>query len=351
MSSPILDTPLRLVRANPREATVALATLAFSAAAMAGIVSHTPVHDLRIKPVAVATVAPPPPPPENAVEQIDPDEALAINRETPVTAPAGPAAAPFLLGPASVSARISATDCLAQAVYYESGNESDEGQRAVAQVVLNRVRHPAFPASVCGVVYQGSTRSTGCQFTFTCDGSLTRRPAAESWDRARRVAAAALAGSTYAGVGNATHYHANYVLPVWAGTLAKTDVVGAHLFYRWNGGWGQPGAFVQHYSGHELSADILRTSALKAHAAYIAAGTPTAGHPGGAAPVAMARADGLSVTQTPGGRVQLHFTPQARAAVEAAVSSRRSAPEADAGLKVLLDSGAPAADQKPLGAS
>ncbi|WP_398286925.1 cell wall hydrolase [Sphingomonas daechungensis] len=63
---------------------------------------------------------------------------------------------------------------MTSAVYYEAGQESLDGQRAVAQVVLNRVRHPAFPANVCGVVYEGSTRATGCQFTFTCDGSLMR---------------------------------------------------------------------------------------------------------------------------------------------------------------------------------
>ena len=77
-----------------------------------------------------------------------------------------------------------ALECLASAVYYEAGNQDDDGERAVAQVVLNRVRHPAFPASVCGVVYEGSTRPTGCQFTFTCDGSLYRQPDADGWRRA-----------------------------------------------------------------------------------------------------------------------------------------------------------------------
>ena len=350
MTSPIFDTPLRLVRANPREATVAFAALAFSAAAMASVVAHAPAHDPLAKPAPVAVVAPPPPP-ENAVQLIAPDQALAINRESPVTAPAGPAAAPFVLGPASAAARSAATDCLAQAIYYEAGNESDDGQRAVAQVVLNRVRHPAFPASVCGVVYQGSTRPTGCQFTFTCDGSLAHRPGTEAWDRARRVAGEALAGSIFAGVGNATHYHANYVLPVWAATLAKTDVVGAHLFYRWQGGWGQPGAFVQHYSGHEAGAELLRGAALRAHEAYLAAGTPTAGHGGVTGAVATARAEGLPVTQAPGGGVRLHFTPQARAAVEAAVTTKRLEPEMGPKLKALLDAGAPAEDQKPLGTS
>ncbi len=111
-----------------------------------------------------------------------------------------------------------AAECLAQAVWYEAASESEAGQRAVAQVVLNRVAHPSWPSSVCGVVYQGSERSTGCQFTFTCDGSLARRPSGLSWARAQRIAADALAGSVYAPVGHATHYHTLWVNPYWAST-------------------------------------------------------------------------------------------------------------------------------------
>jgi hypothetical protein len=131
-------------------------------------------------------------------------------------------------------------------------------------VVLNRVRHPAFPGSVCGVVYEGSTRPTGCQFTFTCDGSLHRQPDGEGWRRAIEVAAAALSGSVFAPVGWATHYHADYVVPYWASTMAKNTAVGAHLFYRWPGGWGQPSAFTRDYGGHEPSAAALRAAALAA---------------------------------------------------------------------------------------
>jgi hypothetical protein len=135
--------------------------------------------------------------------------------------------------------------------------------------VLNRVRHPAFPGSVCGVVYQGSTRVTGCQFTFTCDGSLGRRPDPAGWARAMAVAEAALSGSVYRPVGWATHYHADYVVPVWAASLDKNAVVGAHLFYHWAGGWGRPRAFDQPYRGAEASADALRSAALAAEAATI----------------------------------------------------------------------------------
>ncbi len=125
------------------------------------------------------------------------------------------------------------------AVYYEAANQDDAGQEAVAQVVLNRVRHPAFPASICGVVFQGSERRTGCQFTFTCDGSLFRRADPQLWGRARRVAESALDGSVFQPVGLATHYHADYVVPYWASSLEKNAQVGAHIFLSLAGRVGQ----------------------------------------------------------------------------------------------------------------
>jgi hypothetical protein len=146
-----------------------------------------------------------------------------------------------------------AQECLAQAVWYEAASESEAGQRAVAQVVLNRVAHSSWPSSVCGVVYQGSERSTGCQFTFTCDGSLARRPSGLSWARAQRVATDALAGSVYAPVGHATHYHTLWVNPYWAKTLDHIGTIGAHRFYRNRGAGGEASAFATSYAGYEPS--------------------------------------------------------------------------------------------------
>ena len=98
----------------------------------------------------------------------------------------------------------------------------DDGQAAVAQVVLNRLRHPLFPKTVCGVVFQGSQKTTGCQFTFTCDGAMLRyTPAAAGWSRARDIARLALNGSVYAPVGHATHYHTDWVVPYWSASLEK----------------------------------------------------------------------------------------------------------------------------------
>ena len=140
------------------------------------------------------------------------------------------------------------------AIYYEAATEPDGGQRAVAQVVLNRVAHPAYPNTVCGVVFQGSERSTGCQFTFTCDGSLARRPAAFWWDRARRVARAALAGAVYAPVGLATNYHTTQVHPWWSDSLVPVATIGAHRFFRLPGVAGERVAFRAAYAGGEPAA-------------------------------------------------------------------------------------------------
>lgn len=144
----------------------------------------------------------------------------------------------------------SALTCLSQAIYYEAANEPLTGKRAVAQVVLNRLKHPAYPNSVCAVVYEGVHRPV-CQFSFTCDGSLLRKPLARQWNESRDVARAALAGSVEPRVGSATHYHADYVLPRWAYTLAKIDKIGAHIFYRFPGRAGEADAFTRRWNGRE----------------------------------------------------------------------------------------------------
>ena len=102
---------------------------------------------------------------------------------------------------------------------------------------------------------------------------MYRQPDSEGWKRAYRIAGEALAGSVYAPVGFATHYHANYVVPYWASTLAKNAIVGAHIFYRWAGGWGQPAAFVKAYAGQEPNARLLRSAALAA--VHVTAGSPS----------------------------------------------------------------------------
>jgi spore germination cell wall hydrolase CwlJ-like protein len=123
-------------------------------------------------------------------------------------------------------------ECLTQAVYFEARGETPAGQAAVAQVVLNRVKSPAFPKSVCGVVFQGAAdRRAGCQFSFACDGSTRRAHEPEAWQRARRIATKAMSGQVTAAIGNATHFHVATVQPDWSG-LIRVAQVGAHIFYR-----------------------------------------------------------------------------------------------------------------------
>ncbi|MGR4864843.1 cell wall hydrolase [Caulobacter sp. LARHSG274] len=189
--------------------------------------------------------------------QPDFEEARLINAYKPTALVTLEVMKPFMIsGPAAE--REKALHCLTQAVYFEAGFEPISGQQAVAQTVLNRVRHPGYPKSICGVVYEGSARGTGCQFSFTCDGSLERAISPAVWDNARIIAKRALAGFVMKDVGSATHYHADYVFPYWAPTLVKLKTVGTHIFYRWTGPSGTAAAFRGRYSAREtVSADIL----------------------------------------------------------------------------------------------
>lgn len=157
-----------------------------------------------------------------------------------LTADYNPAARPYLSGALDQSRQL---DCLSQAVYYEARGETPAGQAAVAQVVLNRVRHPAFPKSICAVVFQGAQAGRGCQFSFACDGSTrrTREPAA--WRRAEKVASRALDGYVMAAVGNSTHFHVTNVSPGWGPRLLRVSQIGMHVFYRFGGRTGAPNAF------------------------------------------------------------------------------------------------------------
>ena len=178
------------------------------------------------------------------------DDAKARNARIPLSSASLSAMSGFTAISAGSAQHANALRCMTQAVYYEAANEPDAGQRAVAQVVLNRVRHPAYPTSVCGVVYQGWDRPV-CQFSFVCDGALRRTPMAGLWQRAERVAKAALAGHVEQSVGTATHYHADYVVPRWAYTLGKVRQIGAHIFYRFPGSAGERRAFSRAWVGVE----------------------------------------------------------------------------------------------------
>jgi len=226
---------------------------------------HSPVHDRE---AAVEQVLPLPAVPdlpatgEDTVilSQLAADDAQARNAAVGF-AEAGPGkATPFSFRGSSAD-RARARDCLALAGMAEAGG-GDGDQRAVMQVILNRVRHPAFAKTVCGVVFEGSQRPTGCQFSFTCDGSLARRYSDAAWRASRARADEMLAGAIDATVGNATHFHANYVYPWWSDKLDKVAQVGPHIFFRWRGFWGTRNALSARYGGGEPDPLRLQETAL-----------------------------------------------------------------------------------------
>ena len=129
--------------------------------------------------------------------------------------------------------------CLAVGIYFEARGENLKGQAAVAQVILNRVRNPTYPNSICGVVYQNDNWRNRCQFSFACDGVRDRISSPKHWNTAKEIAMAVTAGKIFISeVGSSTHYHATYVHPRWAGAMEKMKKIGLHVFYRtYGGGW------------------------------------------------------------------------------------------------------------------
>jgi hypothetical protein len=236
---------------------LALLVMAATAASIGWLIAS---DDRRPQPTAYRLPATPHVPSNPAaITAADPGQLRPVSREDaevqnaaiPIARVPVPAASMLTVPAGNLPNLMRAVQCMTTAIYYEAATEPIDGQRAVAQVVLNRVRHPSFPHTVCGVIYQGSGRRTGCQFSFTCDGSLARTPDPRLWRQARMVAVAALSGAVFPAVGWSTYYHADYVLPYWASTLTKLDVVGRHIFYRLPGGGGAPTAFSARYAGDE----------------------------------------------------------------------------------------------------
>lgn len=235
-----------------------------------------------------------------AVLQITPEQAIERGVQPSALVPA----TPFQFTALDATSRERAQKCLAEAVYYEAGSESGEGQRAVAQVVLNRVRHAAFPHSVCGVVYQGAERTTGCQFTFTCDGSLARVPNRFGWRRAMEVAERALNGEVYSPVGHATHYHAAWMTPYWAPSVAMVGRIGGHIFYSWKGVAGSAAAFTQAYAGVETLKQPVVQSASENEGSAMAV---TDAEPSLQNPALTGKVRGIEALQDPGNADLLNY--------------------------------------------
>jgi spore germination cell wall hydrolase CwlJ-like protein len=213
-------------------------------------------------------------------------------------------------------------DCLSEAVYYEARGESKDGQAAVAQVVLNRVRHPSFPKSVCAVVFQGA-QSHNCQFSFACNGAMHDSKEEAAWRRAQAVAARALGGFVMTEVGNATHFHVAKLGGLWGANLLKVAQVGSHIFYKFSGHAGAPDSF------HATPDLYVPPSELVDHPVYARAGRGAQTADGGAQPT-LILASAVTTAPTP-------------AAVSG--SSTGDAGRSTAGIAVSTDKAAPAADR------
>ena len=250
---------------RPLFGVLAILVLAFAALAVAGGGDRAAHGTQAVQRAPLATTAPVDALPASGEDadvlksELPLDDAIARNAAVEIVEGGPCTAAPFKFTGSSAD-RARARDCLALAAMAEAGY-GDADQRAVMQVVLNRARHPAFANTVCGVVFQGSNRPTGCQFSFTCDGSLARTYPDSQWRLARERAEEALGGRVDKAVGIATHYHADYVYPWWSSQLDKIAVVGRHQFLRWRGFWGSGSALNATYRGGEPDPMALRVTA------------------------------------------------------------------------------------------
>jgi spore germination cell wall hydrolase CwlJ-like protein len=165
-------------------------------------------------------------------------------------------------------------DCLTAAVYYEARGETAAGQAAVAQVVLNRVRHPAFPKTVCGVVYQGVHTGNGCQFSFACSGAIGRPHEQAAWRRSQEVAIHALEGGVMSAVGDATHFHAARAGASFGRGMTRVAQVGLQVFYKFSGYEGSPGRYYAEPRRSPENAEPQQVEA-RANGQYLMASAPT----------------------------------------------------------------------------
>jgi len=122
--------------------------------------------------------------------------------------------------------------CLAEAIYFEARSEPRDGQRAVAEVILNRVESSRFPNSVCRVISQGAHKRHRCQFSYNCDGVPEYIKEPRAYNVAVKLAKEMLAAETRPLTKGATHYHATYVRPAWSRQLTRTARYGSHYFYK-----------------------------------------------------------------------------------------------------------------------
>lgn len=120
-------------------------------------------------------------------------------------------------------------DCLALAMYFEARGEGAKGMQAVGSVVLNRVKHNGFPATVCKVIREGGEKR-GCQFSWWCDGKSDKPTNLTLWKSAQSVASDLLRGKRSDPTRGAIFFHNTSIDPKWP--YKRTVTIGRHVFYR-----------------------------------------------------------------------------------------------------------------------
>jgi spore germination cell wall hydrolase CwlJ-like protein len=202
---------------SDRVLVVALAViLAAGSAAVGAAATNNP----RTEQVAVTAAKP-----------VVPARVVAPVAAQPVSAPAVPktgSAADIAMAQLLAEHR-----CLSEVMYYEARGEGTEGQMAVAEVIFHRLRHGHYGRSICGVVYEGAA-SSGCQFSFACNGALAQKKSPVAWHNTEILAARILAGEVALSdtTGDATSFHAVSVNPDWADDMERTVQIGNHVFYK-----------------------------------------------------------------------------------------------------------------------
>tara|TARA_Y100000296_G_C5125634_1_gene232730 strand:+ start:296 stop:781 length:486 start_codon:yes stop_codon:yes gene_type:complete len=127
--------------------------------------------------------------------------------------------------------------CLTEAVYFEARGENFIGQLAVANVILNRVRHVKFPNTICDVVHEGrywkgNPVRNKCQFSYWCDGKSEKMKDKTALEQAKNIAILSLAGARIDRMENVLYYHASYMRPYWISYVDRVEKIGTHIFYR-----------------------------------------------------------------------------------------------------------------------
>lgn len=160
------------------------------------------------------------------------DEVRVVKVTTAVMVPT-PVPAPLPAGSSFATRLLQEHQCLSEAIYYETRGNTEAGQKAVVEVILNRIKSGLYGTSICGVVYQGAN-SAHCQFSWACSGIMRRPKEPVEWHQAQELAARVLTGEEQMDglTRGAVGFHATSVHPDWGAQFIPTVEIGGHIFYR-----------------------------------------------------------------------------------------------------------------------